>query len=155
MILAVYVGLTEIKENRERWQAYSDARQAADAVDRPLLNVGCPRLYLLKYTCGDLCLDIDPGRLNLCQSAQPVLADVRAIPFPDSYFGAVLCTHVLEHLRSVQDAQRAFSEMMRVSDGRVFIAYPSKASLLAWLHPEHRLWIEKGPAGQLYAEERA
>lgn len=153
-VIGGYVVLTEAKENADRWQAYGEARTAADTMGRPLLNIGCPRMYPFKYPCGDVCLDIDPARLNLCQSKQPSLADVRSIPFPDGYFGAVLCTHVLEHLPTPADAEQAVSEMMRVSGGRVFVAIPSKASILAWLHPEHSLWITESAGGRLYAEAR-
>lgn len=152
--LAGYIGLTELKENKERWKAYEAARQMADAVGKPLLNIGCPRIRPLRYPCGDMCLDIDPDRLKVCESPHPTLADIRAIPFSDNYFGAVLCSHVLEHLHSIEDARQAVAEMVRVSGSRVFVVSPSTTSIPAHLHAEHRLWIVAGQDGGLYAQRR-
>ncbi|MDA8186870.1 MAG: methyltransferase domain-containing protein [Dehalococcoidales bacterium] len=147
-------GAIQIKEHQERWEAYHKARRAADMVGKPLLNVGCPRKYPLKYPCGDVCLDIDLRRLYLCQSPFPKFGDVRCIPFPDGYFGAALCTHVLEHLATVADAKLALTELARVSNGQVFLAFPSKSSIAAWVHPEHHLWITQNADGSVQIEQR-
>jgi ubiquinone/menaquinone biosynthesis C-methylase UbiE len=68
------------------------------------------------------------------------VADVRDIPYPGGYFGAVFCSHVLEHLPTPEDACQAIKEMERVAD-RVFLVVPHKSSIIAWLHPDHHLWV--------------
>ncbi len=149
VVAAVWEGYLQLVENSDRWETYRAARAAADAVGKPLLNIGCPRKWPLKYPCGDVCLDLDANRLALCQSSRPTFADVRAIPFPDGYFGAALCTHVLEHLASVDDAQQALSELLRVSSGSVFLASPSRLSFAAWANTEHNLWIDQATDGRI------
>jgi hypothetical protein len=147
LILAVvYETFILFAEEADRWQAYREARATADALGKPLLNVGCPRKYPMKYPCGDVCLDIDADRLSLCQSAYPALADVRDIPFPNGYFGSALASHVLEHLDSEADAEQALSELVRVAD-YVFIVSPTRLSVSAWLHPGHHLWVNHRDGG--------
>jgi SAM-dependent methyltransferase len=152
--VVVVEGLQQMSEHQDRWIAWRSARQIADSRDLPLLNIGCPRMYPFKYPCGDTCLDISQERLSMCQSAYPVFGDVRDIPFEDGYFGAVLCTHVLEHMATIDDARLAIAEMKRVSGGQVFIASPDRSSVAAWIHPEHRLWVEDTAEGILVAEQR-
>jgi hypothetical protein len=152
--LLVWEGLLQVAENNDRWAAYASARATANALQKPLLNIGCPRQYPFKYPCGDVCLDISEWRLSACQAKQPTLGDVRRIPFPDGYFGAALCCHVLEHLATAQDAQQAYKELHRVTNGKVFLALPTKLSMAAWVHPEHKLWVQRLPDGSLQIEER-
>lgn len=152
--LAGYELALQLREEADRWEAWELARATADRVGRPLLNVGCPRRYPGKYPCGDVCLDNDPWRLAVCRSPRPTLGDVRRIPFPAGYFGAALCSHVLEHLPSVADAERALAELRRVADGRVVLCWPSRYSLAANLHPDHRLWVEPLPDGSVRIEQR-
>jgi ubiquinone/menaquinone biosynthesis C-methylase UbiE len=54
--------------------------------------------------------------------------------------GAVFLSHVLEHLPTTTLAKQALEEMNRVAEG-VFIVYPSKQSIAAWIIPEHHLWV--------------
>jgi SAM-dependent methyltransferase len=53
-----------------------------------------------------------------------VEASATALPFPDRSFDAVVCTDVLEHLSADVRAD-AFAEMLRVSSGVVWVAFPS------------------------------
>ncbi len=153
--LATYEAGKQVEEHGQRWEAYKAARSVADALGKPLLNVGCPRKYPFKYPCGDYCVDIDPERLALCQSAHPTLADVRDLSqFADDTFGAALVSHVLEHLPTVDDATKALAELSRVAGGRVWVVAPSRTSLLAWIHREHRLWIDELPDGSLKITQR-
>lgn len=147
-----YEAVQQIAENGQRWEAYFLARQAADKRGKPLLNVGCPRIFPGKYPCGDVCLDIDAARLAVCKSDYPVLGDVRSIPYSGGYFGAALVSHVLEHLVAPADVAVALVELQRVAD-EVYIVGPSKASFLAWVHPEHRLWVSS-QNGALMVEQR-
>jgi len=140
------------REYAEREQAYLSARSMADATGKPLLNIGCPSSRLLAYPCGDVCLDIDPQRLATCHGT-PRLANVTSIPYADGTFGAALCLHVLEHLPTVADAERAFAELQRVA-GAVYVCSPSRFSLQAWLHPDHSLWVDHQSDGSLRFEQR-
>lgn len=151
--VAAWQGLILARERFDRNAAYQLARAASDVAGKPLLNIGCPRLYPLLYPCGDVCLDISERRLAVCQSPHPTLGDIRHIPFPDHYFGAAICSHVLEHLASVADAQQALSELNRVA-GRVFIVSPSRLTISGWLHPEHQLWVDQLPTGEVRFEQR-
>ena len=150
----MYEAMQYAREHAERWEAYRAARATADAARLPLLNIGCPRIVPGKYPCGDVCLDLSAKRLAWCKSPSPTHGDVRAIPYPTGYFGAVLCAHVLEHLATVADAQQACAEMVRVAGGRVFLISPSRASIVAWLHPEHKLWVERVSNGQVKITQR-
>jgi len=147
--LAIYEGLNQVKEITERRAAYQQARAYADAVGKPLLVVGAPKLRFY-HPCGDVTIDISPERALLCDGQ---VADVRSIPYPDGYFGAALASHVLEHLPSVEDVIMALDELHRVAD-RVFVVSPHKSSLLAWMIPHHHLWISQDDSG-LIIEQRA
>jgi hypothetical protein len=113
----------------ERKLLYGMARRAAS--DRPLLVVGNTKG---RHGQGDVCIDVQPrGRC--------VYGDVHALDYPDGHFGAAFVGHVLEH---VKDPAAAFAELHRVAD-QVFVAYPHRHSLIAWLHPTHH-WILDRPA---------
>jgi ubiquinone/menaquinone biosynthesis C-methylase UbiE len=142
-----------IEEKQEREWAWAMAREVADALGKPMLNVGCGVGRLNGHKCGDVCLDLDPRRLQVCKAPVQVLGDVRSIPYPDSYFGSALVSHVLEHLPSADDAVSALNELGRVAD-YVFICVPSKNSLMAWTVPGHDLWIVPMATGAVLIEER-
>ncbi len=67
--------------------------------------------------------------------------------WPDKHFGAVIASHVLEH---VSDPHRAVAEWHRVAD-TVFILVPRWWAPHTWTHPGHR-WFIRGDgteAGQI------
>jgi len=55
-------------------------------------------------------VDVDAGALA-GQDRETHVADMRALPFPDASFGAVLSVHSIEH---VPDAERVLAEVARV-----------------------------------------
>jgi hypothetical protein len=127
---------------------YGQAEAKAKELSKPLIVVGGPEggnyilKQILKYTahgCGDVCVDIEP-KACICSNF-PIIASVTNIPLPDKYGGAVYVAHVLEHLPTVYDAQTAWQELNRIADF-VYLLYPSKLSLSAWLHTDHHLWID-------------
>ena len=63
-------------------------------------------------------------------SAQPVLGDIRAIPFADGEFEVVLALDVLEHL-APGDREDAIGELARVAGRRLIVACPAGEAALA------------------------
>lgn len=141
-------GIQQLIEVEERHAIFDQARDYADTVGKPLLVVGTPKSFFRNHPCGDVTIDIDP---NIESDCEVELADVRNIPYPNHYFGAAFCSHVLEHLSSIGDAIRALGEMERVAD-RVFTVSPHKSSIMAWIHPDHHLWVT--PSGDGYIIEQ-
>lgn len=141
-------GIQQVIEVQERRQIFEQARSYADVVGKPLLVVGTPKSFSHNHPCGDVTIDIDPSIPTECEVE---IADVRAIPYPDHYFGAAFCSHVLEHLPTIEDAMKALDEMERVAN-RVFTVSPHKSSLAAWLNSDHHLWVI--PSGDGYIIEQ-
>lgn len=87
---------------------------------------------------GDVSIDIRASAVRDWPNG--IVADVTYLPFPDKTFGAAFASHLLEHLPDIGLAKQALGELSRVAD-EVFIAYPSRQSLPAWLIRDHHLWI--------------
>lgn len=106
------------------------AREYADSVGKPMINVGCGQT-----DWGDINVDIEPQNVrNFIQ------LDVgQHMPFADKQFGALLASHVLEHL---EDPDTAFNEWCRIAN-RVYIAVPSLWNGWGWLTPQHK-WVFLG-----------
>lgn len=134
-----------------RWHAARSARKYADAQGKPLLNIGAgtnktafygPTLY------GDVNCDLS-GRKD-CPHGTPgevTYADAQDLSqFRDGEFGAVLASHLLEHL---PNPQKALSEWLRVVGGdkdALFVITPCPWVPHTWLHPGH-LWYATDYAG--------
>lgn len=146
--LVAYECGQQLREQNERKTIFLKAQAHADSLNMPLLVVGTPK-FSFNHPCGDVTIDIAPPLGDLCATMK---ADVRDIPFPDNHFGAAFVSHVIEHLATIEDALQAISELERVAD-KVFIVSPSKYSLLAWTHPDHRLWV-KVEGGKYIIEKR-
>lgn len=139
--LAVWFGEISQKSTRYKY-AVACARKAG----KPLLVAGGPWgtrkirrwLNMPAHGDGDICLDIE--RQALGDHSCGVIADVTQIPFCDKVFGAAFASHLLEHLPTIEHAKKALDELSRVAD-TVFVAYPSRQSIAAWLNPEHHLWL--------------
>lgn len=138
-------GHQQVVERGERRLVFTQARKYADSVSKPLLVVGAPKIVFGGHPCGDVTIDIDPSIPTVCDVT---LADVRDIPFRSEYFGAAYVSHVLEHLPTVEDARLALDELRRVAD-KVFIVSPHKTSLVAWLYPDHHLWVTASGDGYI------
>jgi hypothetical protein len=152
--LVVWAG--EITQKNRRYKA---AVSCSRKLGKPLLVAGGPwsnvgirrRLNIPAHGGGDVCLDI--SRRAFEGHPRGLVADVTQIPFFDKAFGAVFASHLLEHLPSISAANKALDELSRVSEG-VFIVYPSRQSVGAWLHRGHHLWIwQKGNI--IYIKQRA
>jgi len=128
----------------EKRRIYQEAREYADLVGKPLLVVGGPFGFGRKWGppshgCGDVCLDINIEACRGCERAiEGNVTDMSM--FSDKMFGASFCSHVLEHLPSEAEAEKALSELDRVSEA-VFLVLPTKLSILAWFHHDHHFWL--------------
>jgi len=119
------------------------ARLAASRRGKPLLNVGCGlpgsslRVALLGPTgWGDTNCDIASS--SSCDlSVRTCFCDITSLPWGDKEFGAVIASHVLEH---VEDPQLALNELHRVAD-EVFVITPAWWAPHTWVHPGHRWYI--------------
>lgn len=145
--VAAREGIQQVIELNERHQVFRQARDYANSLMRPLLVIGVPK-HKFSHPCGDTTIDTSPERAPVCNGE---IADVRKIPYPNSYFGAAFCSHILEHLPTVEDACQALDELERVAD-KVFVVSPHKSSITAWLNPGHHLWIT--PSGDGYIIEQ-
>lgn len=143
-------------ETKQRRQAYVAASEVAKLSGKPLLVAGGPwgsssvRLLPPRHGCGAVCVDLSP---RACAGCNFIQADIRDIPLPDGYAGAAIASHIIEHLPTVADAEDALDELHRVAD-QVFIAYPNKLNLIAWLSPEHHLWVRQLHDGRMEIEQR-
>lgn len=136
---ACYWGAVQLKEHVERQQLWGTARSYCDEVGKPLLRIGLRRSPL-EPPNGDVTLDIDTAVTRIPGG---VLGDVRNMPFPDKYFGAVVSEHVIEHLFTAEDVEQSISECVRVADMAIIEA-PSPWSFGGLFHPDHklRIWFE-------------
>ncbi len=139
--LAVWLG--EIRDKNKKYRAASTyARER----NKPLLVVGGPwgskrTRRLLKMPAhgnGDVCLDVDRNAID--GHPNGVMADATHIPFSEKSFGAAFVSHLLEHLPSIDDANKALAELSTVAEA-VFIAYPSRQSIAGWVIASHHLWV--------------
>ena len=129
------------------WTPERVARQArAAAGSKPVLNVGCGtgssslRAFLFGPTrWGDVNCDIAARRNCSTGYRRPCHCDAMNLPFPDKMFGAVIASHVLEH---VSDPERAMAEFTRVAD-LSFVIVPKWWAPHTWLHPGHRFFIDQ------------
>jgi SAM-dependent methyltransferase len=108
---------------------FNEARKSADAFGKPLLNVGCKKVFT---ALSDVNLDIVPR-----QAPHFVQGDIQNLHmFRDKQFGAIYAAHVLEH---VDDPDRALLELHRVAE-TVYVITPLPVYPWSWLHPQHK-WI--------------
>lgn len=127
------------------------ARAYCDRVRKPLLVVGCGTpgsslraLLLGPQTSGEVNLDTNansacarPAAVRLGRRSPPCRGDAHDLSrYPDRFFGAVLATHLLEHL---PDPDRAVAEWRRVAD-RVYVVTPQAWWLHTYAHPGHE-WV--------------
>jgi hypothetical protein len=141
-----------ITEYYLRWKRFRQAHSFASRRGKPLLIIGRPGSPLRLYGCGDVCIDIDPRVVNDCPECG-LVADIKKIPFGDRYFGAVFCSHILEYLPSVAEAEKAVREMERVAE-RIFICHTLRWNLLwRYFSIAQVLWVSS-TRGKITAKER-
>jgi len=134
-----------------RWHAARCARHYAQTRGKPLLNIGAGTAQTAIFGStlyGDVNCDLN-GRKD-CPHGTPgavTYADAQDLSdFKDGEFGAVLASHILEHL---PDPHKAISEWRRVVGGdnnALFVVTPCPWVAHTWLHPGH-LWYATDFAG--------
>ena len=170
MLIALYVVLAIVAaigiwqlivwmfETQDKNQKYRAADGYARERAKPLLVVPSPwgvkpaRRWFNKpaHGDGDVCLDID--RRAVYGHPCAVVGNVTHIPFSDNTFGAAFVSHLLEHMPTTGDAVQALDELNRVAEA-VYIVYPYRQSIAAWIIPEHHLWVwQKGD--KMYLKQR-
>lgn len=127
------------------------ARHYADSKGLPLLNVGAGTdgTALFGTTLyGDVNVDLygskdvphgTPGTVTYADAQD--LGD-----FKDGQFGAVLATHLIEHLDNPDAALSEFRRVTGNDPDALFIVTPSWWSIVTWMHPAH-LWYATDGAG--------
>ena len=102
------------------------------------------RFTKLNLGCGD---DIKKGYVNLDSIKLPgvdVVSDLnKKLPFKDNTFEEVYCSHVLEHLDSIDSP---LEEIWRITKngGRVIIKVPIFPSIYAVTDPTHKQFFAYG-----------
>ncbi len=92
-----------------------------------VMELGCNYGYVLAYCGGHIGVDWNENNVALARILNPgkefVVADIRALPFPNAYVDTVLLADCLEHL-PWEDVERAVSEAKRVARQRVLVTVP-------------------------------
>jgi len=134
LFLGYEVGIG-IRNIIERHTYYKEAREYCNSVGKPMLRIGM-RKYFWEPPDADVTVDIDP---EVEQTLGGICADERKLPFANKEFGVVLNQHTLEHLSSIEDAEQAINESVRVADIAILLT-PSPYSLFTNVfNPHHNL----------------
>jgi SAM-dependent methyltransferase len=116
----------EIRSSVYYWLYGSDRSLARLPRDASVLDVGCSdgrgsEVLRRRQAFG---IDIDRDGLRKGTRASLVVGDIRAMPYRDDAFDAVVALDVIEHLEK-DDALRVIAEMERVARNVVVISTPS------------------------------
>ena len=123
---------------------FEEAKATAMRLGKPLLNAGCGSSYWRGIMESDVNLDS-----KLRNVPRFVLGSVEGMSmFYDKQFGAVFCSHVLEH---VYDLARAKAELARVADYQ-YIITPSPLFLTNWFCPFHSRIFKDTKGGEVLLE---
>lgn len=128
------------------------AREYATRRGLPLLNIGAGTggTALFGETLyGDINVDIG-GKKDVPHGTKGVVtyADAQDLrQFPTGSFGAVLASHVLEHLSCPEQALREWLRVAGGDQGALFIVTPSWWAPHTWLHPGHIWYFSDGHGG--------
>ncbi len=132
--LVVLTIVQAVFENGERDRVFGQAHARARRLRKPLLNAGCGALKPI----GGFPRAIHESNVNLDIVPQDVprfvLGSIQDIAYPDKYFGAVFCCHVLEH---IEDLDAGLRELHRVAD-YLYVITPRAIWPRTWLQPDHR-----------------
>lgn len=136
----LHFGYWALRGNKRRMEIFNLARQTADRLKKPMINVGCADFLSVnpfKHIAERSDVNFDKKE---CNAPNFVQGDVYNMSmFEDKQFGAAYASHLFEHLDYPEEALK---ELRRIADN-VFILVPNKAEVLAWAYPEHK-WVYSG-----------
>jgi len=120
------------------------ARACADAKGLPLLNIGAGTNSTALFGAtlyGDVNCDLNGSKKFPHGTAgQVTWADAQNLKdFKDGQFGAVLASHLLEHLPNPQQALKEWLRVVGGDEKALFVVTPYWWAPHTWLHPGH-LW---------------
>ena len=99
-----------------------------------ILNAGCGDgfdIYLKKKTNQLHSIDINKGDIEIAKILNPDdnvsyhLGSIEKLPFADNFFDCILCTEVLEHLKSDQLAIQELTRVLK-KNGKLIVTVPIK-----------------------------
>lgn len=97
-----------------------------------VMELGCCYGYVLAYCGGQIGVDHNEKSIELARILNPskefVVADIRALPFPDDYVDTVMVCEVLEHI-PWDDVPKTLREARRVAKQKVLITVPDGEEL--------------------------
>lgn len=146
MRAAEYATMFRVEETHWWYRALHDLifqaleTELPDWREKTILDVGCGTGAILKRLGNpenNVGIDLAPDAIAFCRQrglSNVQQADIRALPFDDASFDAVICSSVLYH-QWVPDVAAAIREMRRVlrPDGVVLINVPA----FRFLHSAH------------------
>lgn len=135
-----------------RAAAAKRARNCANSVGKPLLNIGAgtgSSALFGETLYGDINVDI-AGRKDVPHGMPGVVtyADAHDLSdFATSSCGAILASHCLEHLKQPDVAIREWLRVVGGDPARLFIVTPTWWAPHTWLHPGHFWYFCDGVGG--------
>jgi hypothetical protein len=134
-----------------RYPALKAAREYANSVGKPMLNVGAgtwTSWLTGPLLGGDVNCDISASVTEACGRDSVCYCDATDLSnYPDKHFGSLVALHILEHL---DDPDATLKEWERVAD-RLYVIVPRWWSALAFTHPGHMWYFCEGnPHGKKY-----
>lgn len=145
---AAYVVDVPLRRDSAARAALAYAKQR----NRPLLNIGAgteaSALFGAHFVPGAFNVDVC-GVRQPPSTSRVTYADAQSLAdFETGSIGAVLASHVLEHLPNPEAALKEWLRVVGGDEKALFIVVPSWWAPHTWLHPGH-LWYVTGSDGRL------
>jgi SAM-dependent methyltransferase len=122
---------------------------------------GCRSVEASKHARSVVSCDVSPiclGKLKRTSRAQKIAnislvsADAQNLPFRDCSFSRMICTDLLEHVRSDRQALHEFHRVLRAG-GRMFVAVPAYVSETLYLRLDSEYNHKRGHLRTYKTEE--
>ncbi len=109
-----------------------------------ILDVGCKDGYLLKtirnynQSCKCYGIENDPDYLEMIETCDIQLADVKDLPFENDFFDKVFVLDVLEHIEDLDSAMKEIKRVLK-TQGEIILSGPTET----WFYKFCRLIYRK------------